>query len=300
LVAGTRHHVANNWYRDPVTFESTEREVDILEIGDDYFEVMDMTLLAGRTFQRDSETDRKESVLVTEEFVREFGWKDNPVGKRVVLMDTVPLYIVGVVKNVYTRALWEPIQPMMMRYAAKDQYQQVLVKTDPSKMADVNAFMEKKWKEVFPNTQYNGQWIDQELQETNEINKNVAGMFAFLGFFAALMTGIGLFTLVSLSIEKKLKQIGVRKVLGASMANITGVINREFIINLGISSVLGGIAGYFMAEMLMDSIWEYYLSMTATTLLISVLAMVLLAVLAVGSKTVKAASLNPVNTLRSE
>ncbi|MBL7853710.1 MAG: ABC transporter permease [Cyclobacteriaceae bacterium] len=300
LVAGTRHHIANNWYNDPVKFEATEREVDIMEIGDDYFEVMDMTLVAGRKFEKDSETDRKESVLVTEEFVREFGWKDNPIGKRIVWMDTVSLYVVGVVKNIYARALWQPIQPMMMRYAAKDKYQQVLVKTDPSKMAEVNSFMEKKWKEVFPNTQYNGQWIDQELQETNEINQNVAGMFAFLGFFAALMTGIGLFTLVSLSIEKKLKQIGVRKVLGASMANITGVINREFIINLGISSVLGGVAGYFLADILMDSIWEYYLKLTVTTLLMSVLAMVILAVLAVGSKTLKTAALNPVNTLRSE
>lgn len=78
------------------------------------------------------------------------------------------------------------------------------------------------------------------------------------------------------------------------------VINREFIINLGISSVLGGVAGYFLADILMDSIWEYYLKLTVTTLLMSVLAMVILAVLAVGSKTLKTAALNPVNTLRTE
>jgi hypothetical protein len=300
LIAGTRHHVANAWYNDPVKYESVEREVDIMDIGDDYMEVMDMTLLSGRKFEKDSETDRKESVLVTEEFVKKFGWTDNPIGKRVVWMDTVQLYVVGVIKNVYSRALWAPIQPLMVRYAAKDKYQQLLVKVDPKNMASVNEFMEKKWKEVFPNTLYSGQFIDQELQETNDINKNVSVMFAFLGFFAALMTAIGLFTLVSLNIEKKMKEIGVRKVLGASVGNIAGVINFEFIINLGIATIIGSVLGYFAADILMDSIWEYYQKLNYTSLLLAVSAMVLIAVMAVGYKTFHTASLNPTKTLRDE
>jgi ABC-type antimicrobial peptide transport system permease subunit len=271
-----------------------------MDIGDNYLEVMDMTLLSGRKFQKDSETDRKESILVTEEFVKQYGWKDSAVGKRVVWMDTVQLYVVGVIKNVYTQALWGPVQPLMLRYANKDKYQQLLVKVEPAKMASVNDDMEKKWKEVFPNTLYAGQWIDQELQETNEINKNVSVMFGFLGFFAALMTGIGLYTLVSLNIEMKMKEIGVRKVLGASVANISGVINFEFVVNLGIATVLGGAAGYFAADMLMDSIWEYYMKLNLITLLLSITVMIVIAVAAVGYKTISTAMLNPTKTLRDE
>ena len=300
LIAGTRHHVANSWYNDPVKYESVEREVDIMEIGDDYMDVMDMTLVSGRKFMKDSETDRKESVLVTEELVKRFGWTDNPIGKRLVWMDTVQLFVVGVVKNVYARALWEPIEPLMIRYSAPAQYQQLVVKTDPRKVTAVNEYMEKKWKEVFPNTLYGGQLIDQELQETNDINKNVVLMFGFLGFFAALMTGIGLFTLVSLNIVKKMKEIGVRKVLGASIGNIAGVINREFIINLSVATLIGGSLGYFAANWLMNSIWEYFLEMTYWSLAISVVAMVLIAALAVGYKTFSTASLNPTKTLRDE
>ena len=299
-IAGTRHHVANSWFNDPIKYEAIEREVDIMEIGDDYFEVMDMTLLSGRKFKLDSETDRKESVLVTEEFIKQFGWKDDPIGKRIVWMDTVQLFVVGVIKNVYARALWEPIQPLLVRYAAKDKYQQLVVKVDPKKMASVNQFMEKKCKEVFPNTLYAGQLIDQELQETNEINSNVTVMFGFLGFFAALMTAIGLFTLVSLNIEKKMKEIGVRKVLGASIANIAGVINFEFIIILGIATIIGGTLAYFATDSLMDVIWEYYLKLGLVTLLLSVCAMVLIAILAVGYKTISTALLNPTKTLRDE
>src|SRR5258706_5370474 len=189
---------------------------------------------------------------------------------------------------------------MMFRYAPKESFQQVIVKADLDKVVAVNEFMEKKWKEVFPNTLYSGQFIDRELQETNEINKNVSIMFGFLGFFAALMTAIGLYTRVSLNIVKKMKEIGVRKVLGASVANIAGVINFEFIVNLGIATLIGGALGFLAANWLMDVIWEYYLKMNLVTLAWSVIAMVFIAVCAVGYKTISTASLNPTKTLRDE
>ena len=97
-----------------------------------------------------------------------------------------------------------------------------------------------------------------------------------------------------------MKEIGVRKVLGASIANIARVINLEFAIILGIATVMGGYLGYLAANWLMDSIWEYFLKLGLVTLSWSVLAMVLLAVLSVGYKTVATASLNPTKTLRDE
>src|SRR6185436_7916336 len=197
-------------------------------------------------------------------------------------------------------ALWEPIQPLMIRYTAPQNYQQLVVKMEPKKIAEINEFMEKKWKEVFPNAQYTGQMIDNELQETNEINANVVTMFGFLGFFAALMTGIGLYTLVSLNIVKKMKEIGVRKVLGASVGNIAAVINFEFIINLGIATVIGGTLGYMAANWLMGTIWEYYLKLNLVGLSISIVFMVIIAVVAVGYKTFSTASLNPTKVLRDE
>jgi putative ABC transport system permease protein len=125
-------------------------------------------------------------------------------------------------------------------------------------------------------------------------------MFGFLGFFGALMTGIGLYTLVSLNIVKRMKEIGVRKVLGASLTNIAGVINREFMINLAIATIIGGALGYLMTDWLMDAIWEYYLKIGAVSISISIVAMVVIAIMAVGYKTFSTASLNPTKTLRDE
>jgi putative ABC transport system permease protein len=300
VIAGTKHHVANSWYNDPIKYESVEREVDIMEIGDDYMDAMEMKLIAGRKFNKDSETDRKESVLVTEEFVRAFEWKDDPIGKRIVWMDTVQLYVVGVVKNVYARAMWAPLSPMMIRYTAPSQYQQIVIATAPENMKDMNEFMKKKWSEVFPNSLYNGQMIDEELAETMEINKNVVIMFGFLGFFAILLSATGLYTLVSLNILKKMKEIGVRKVLGASNANIAKVINLEFIIILSIAGIIGGTLGYFGTDIIMDSIWEYYKKVDVVSFSISIAIMFLIAGLAVSFKTIATTLLNPVSSLRDE
>ncbi len=300
LIAGTKNHVNFNWYNDPVKFESLQKEVDIMDIGDNYLEAMDMKLVSGRKFERDSETDRKESVIVTEQFVREFGWTDNPIGKRIVWMDTVQLFVVGVAQDVYARALWMQVRPMMFRYIKPDKYQLLVAKMDPAKVKEVNTFMESKWKEVFPLAQYNGRMMDEEMHESNEINANVVTMFGFLGFFGALMTGIGLYTLVSLNIVKRMKEIGVRKVLGASLGNIAGVINKEFVINMLFSMVVGGALGYGLTFWLMQSIWAYYLAINAVTIIISVTAMVFIAISAVGYKTVATASLNPTKTLRDE
>ena len=189
---------------------------------------------------------------------------------------------------------------MMIRYTSPQKYQQLVAKTALGKTAEVDKFMEKKYKEIFPNSQYNGQMVDDELQETNEINANVVLMFGFLGFFGAFMTGIGLYTLVSLNIVKKMKEIGVRKVLGASMFNLARVINFEFIVNLGIATVIGGALGFAMTEWLMDSIWEYYLKIGVVSIAISVIAMIVIATLSVGYKTYATASLNPTKTLRDE
>lgn len=300
IISGTKNHIATTYYKDPVTYEFEMREVDIMDIGDHYFDAMEMSLLAGRHFEPNSETDRKESIIVTEEFVKVFGWQSDPIGKRIVLSDSIQLYVIGVVKNVYNQALFAPVKPLMIRYVFPNEYEQIIVSADAKNISAVNAFMEKKWKEVFPNSQYNGRLMDAVLHESNNINKNVVTIFGFLGFFAVLMTGIGLYTLVSLNINKKMKQIGVRKVLGASISNIVWTINLEFIINLIISIAIGGALGYKAANLMMDSVWEYYLKLNLAGLTICIITMILVVAIAVGQKAFNAAAINPTEVLRNE
>lgn len=298
-MAGSKDQMFSSFYNDPVKFEELEREVDIFDVGDEYISTLGMTLIEGRDFIKDSETDRKESVIVTEEFVKAFGWEE-PLGKRVVWMDTVQLFVVGVVKDFYTRGFWRPIEPSMLRYTSPDQYTHLIVSADANNIAEVNEAMETRWKELFPDKMYNGELLDEEMVEAVEVNENIVKMFIFLGVIATLLSISGLYTLVSLNILKRMKEIGVRRVLGASVGNVTRIINTEFVIILIIAAVLGSVASYYLAGSMMSSIWAYYLNAGLVTFLIPTLFIFAVSGVVVVSKVFKAALANPALTLRDE
>lgn len=298
-ISGSEHHFFAGYYNDPIKSDDKEIEVDILNVGDGYVKTVGLTILEGRDFVKDSETDRKESVLVSEELVNKFGWRD-PIGKGIFWMDTVRLYVIGVVKNVYSSGLWEKVEPTMIRYGQQDPIKYIQVSGDANKIVAINEFMEHTWKEIFPNKMYIGKYMDEEVVEANTVNNNIVKMFVFLGAVALFLSATGLFTMVSLNIIKRMKEIGVRKVLGASIINITRVINMEFAVILLIACVLGAFAGAYMAEMLMGSIWDYFQKTTLETLLISSFIMLAISACSIGFKTFNTARMNPTKTLRDE
>lgn len=298
-ITGSEHHLYSSGYNDPVKHEDKEIETDIYNVGDDYIKTVGLTLLEGRDFQKDSETDRKESVIITEGLARKLGMKD-AIGKEITWMDTVKYYVVGVVRDIYNNGLWEEMDPVMFKYAKRDNVNHVLLSVPVGKANDVNKYMEAKWKELFPNKIYNGRHMDEELVEANTVNNNIVKMFIFLGIVALLLSATGLFTLVSLNIIKKMKEIGVRKVLGASVGNITKVINTEFVIILLLASVLGGFLGAWMGGMLMDSIWDYYQSPTLVSVVISATIMFVASAVSIAYKIYNTTRLNPATVLRDE
>jgi len=298
-IAGSKHSIFSSRYNDPVKHESKQLDVDIIDVGDEYINTMGLHLVQGRNFQKDSETDTKEAVIVTEKLAESFGW-DNPIGKELIWMDTVKLFVVGVVKDVYTQGLWRELEPMMIRYTGPEQYTHVIVNAPMDKLRDVNRAMEAEWKQVFPNRLYNGRYLDEIMVEANTVNDNIVKIFVFMGIVALMLSATGLYTLVSLNIIRRMKEIGVRKVLGASISNITRIINTEFIIMLVIASLLGSTLSYFTVEGLMDGIWDYYQPATKLTFTISIFILFFISGLTIGYKVFSAASMNPVNTLRTE
>jgi putative ABC transport system permease protein len=298
-IAGANSGIFSNRSNEPVKFESQQVKTDIISVGDDYLKTMNLTLTEGRDFIPDSESDKKESVIISQKLATMFGW-DKPLGKELLYKDSLKLYVVGVVKDVYTMGLWRELEPVMIRYIGPEKYSQIVVSGNARDVAEINKFMEAKWKELFPYRLYNGNMLARDFQEVSDVNRNILKMFAFLGIAAMMLSATGLFTLISLNIIKRMKEIGVRKVLGASVANITRIINTEFFIILTVSSVLGSVASYFLVDLLMGTIWKYYQASTMTTFVISISLMMIISLLAIAYKVFSAASMNPVNTLRNE
>jgi ABC-type antimicrobial peptide transport system permease subunit len=212
----------------------------------------------------------------------------------------VKLYVVGVVKDVYNRGLWRELQPMMIRFVLPEHYRQLSVNTNVENVAEVNEFMRTKWGEVFPNRLYNGFMMGLDLNEAVKVSEHIVYMFLFVGGVALLLSATGLYSLVSLNIIRRMKEIGVRKVLGASVSNISRIINTEFVIVIGIASVAGCGLSYWMLNMLMGSIWRYYQPLSAMSLVMSTLVLFLISFVAIGYRVFSAANMNPVNTLKVE
>jgi ABC-type antimicrobial peptide transport system permease subunit len=298
-ITGSKHHFYSSMMNDPIKHEDKEIEADILDVGDDYVKTVGLKVTAGRDFRRDSDTDRKESVIITEGLARKFGMTD-PIGKEIVWADTVRYYVVGVIQDVYNNGLWEQMDPVMLRYGSRDDISHIIVSAPVDKLNDVNRLMEAKWKELFPDRLYNGRLMDEELVEANTVNNNIVKMFVFLGIVALILSATGLFTLVSLNIIRKMKEIGVRKVLGASMVNISRVINTVFGIVLAIACVTGAAGGYYLSAMLMGSIWDYYLPASLVTMLVSAGILAGVCVISVAYKVYSTVRINPALVLRNE
>ncbi len=107
-----------------------ELGVDVIEVGENYLDAMQISLVEGRDFLKDSESDKTESVLITEKMASLLAL-GKPIGKEIIIHDTTKVFVVGVVKDVYTNGLWQELQPLMIRYVDEDQYRQIVVNADP-------------------------------------------------------------------------------------------------------------------------------------------------------------------------
>ncbi|SHH31503.1 ABC-type antimicrobial peptide transport system, permease component [Chryseolinea serpens] len=298
-LAGARSGIFSNRAHEPVKYQSLQAEVDIIEVGDNYLNTLGLKLLEGRDFMKDSETDQRESIIITQRMANLFKW-DKPLGKEIIWKDTLKLYVVGVVKDVYTQGLWREMEPMMIRYVLPAQYNQVVVSTKAEKVSSVNAYMREQWGKVFPNRLYNGYMLSAELEQTIALNMSIVYGYAFLGAIAMLFSATGLYTLVSLNMIRRMKEIGIRKIVGASVSSIMRTVNREFIIILTLASVVGSWAGFNWCNTIMSTIWKYYQGVNVWTFVISVGLLFVISIGTIGYKVFSVATMNPVKSLRDE
>ncbi len=298
-ISRTPHQVAVAYINDPVKYESTEIESDIIHVDDQYIATMGVSILDGRNFKKDSKTDQEESIIVNETLIDQLGWED-PIGKRIVWRDTVQLYVVGVIKDLYVRSLWEKKEPMMFRLSKKEDDRYLTVASTIENTASTNDFLEKKWKDLFPSKLYNGRLLNEQFLGPYLVNKNIVNMFSFLGIVAAILAFSGLYSLVSLNIIKRMKEIAVRKVLGATILHVSIKMNKPFIIILFISGIIGSVGSYFMVTGLMSSIWAYHVDINISLFIVSAVIMLFASIITVGYKVYNAANSNPASTLRNE
>jgi len=298
---GTINHLGWGNYRRPVKDAEKQLEVDVMDIGPGYAETMGLRLAEGRFFDKTRlNADRENnSIIVNQKLVKDFGWNEG-VGKTITLYDTTTLRIIGVVEDFYMIGVWEEIEPAMLRISSSDNYSVLAVRANPEDLSGVLDFISEKWKSQGTNQIFGGRLQEDLMQEEKDINGSILKVNLFLAVVATLLSLIGMFNLVSIDIIRRTKEVGIRKIQGASLEVIMILLSRKFLIVLFIASVLGCTGGYYLSVALMDSIWDYFVTVGPGILISAALIMIFATILTLIVRISRAAMKNPVDSLRYE
>jgi putative ABC transport system permease protein len=268
----------------------------------DYLQTFGLKLQEGRWFDPALKTDSTVCVI-NQAAAKAFGWP-NPVGQKIssftnpTLKETRTMEIVGVVQDFNYESLRENIGPMVISIGdgSGTMALRIAAKADIEKtMAAVGAI----FKTALPAQPFNFKFVDEEFDQEYRVEQRIGSILGAFAGFAIFIACLGLFGLASFTAEQRTKEIGIRKVLGASVAGITGLLAKDFLKLVIVSVVLASpVAYYFMQRWLAD--FAYRIDIHWWMFVAAALAAASIAFLTVGFQSVRAALANPVKSLRSE
>ncbi len=275
-----------------------------LIVDEDFVKTMGLEIIAGRDFDKSNPTDDTLGVIINETMVRERGW-DGPADalNRQFYTPRGHERVIGVVKDFHAVSLLDPIRPfvldMIKTGAGAFFTKNYVLRIRPANLRQTLAHCEEAWNKVAPNHPFEYSFLNEQIDKLYADQNRLAKLIGYFSVLAVLIACSGLFALASFSTEQRTKEIGVRKVMGASIGQIFGMLAWDFIKLVLIGSVLAfGLAAFFLYDWLqgfafhMDMPWWIYL---ASAVLVG-----LLALLTVGFQAYKAGSINPAMALKDE
>jgi len=262
--------------------------------ADDFLETMDIELLEGRPFR--SQDGGEEQFLVSESLVDILGVTD-PVGQKASGYSPEG-EIVGVFKDFHFASLHNEIDPLLLVYQPNPS-PFMFVRFDGDNTADVLAHMEDQFELFSPGYVFDYEFLDDKLNQLYVSEGRLEDIFSFFSGIALLIACLGLFGLSIFSAELRKKEIGVRKVMGATVLGISGLLSKEFLMLVGIAIIVAWPISYFSLQAWLQG-FAYRLEVEMTTFLLAALAAIAIAILTIGYQSVKAARTNPIESLRYE
>ncbi|TMI85191.1 MAG: FtsX-like permease family protein [Bacteroidetes bacterium] len=278
--------------------------MQMLSIDEDFVKAMKMKLLAGRNLAADHPTDKVEGFILNEEAVKKMGWKDPvaAIGKTMqwVRPDVVLKRgkVLGVVENFNITPLKTAVQPLVMHYAPL-RFQYLFVRFNQRRAQQLTSLVENKFHEYYPKQSFEYNFLDDNLNRMYKSERRLGNIFGWFSFLAILIASMGMLGLSLYSIQQRVKEIGIRKVLGASVLGITKGLLKEFIKPVIVAAIIATpVAWYMMNKWLNDFAYRIHISVWIF-IVAGALAM-LIAALTVSIQAIRAAIANPVKSLRTE
>jgi putative ABC transport system permease protein len=274
--------------------------VKILQCDEDYLPVMDIPLLAGRNF-RNSDTSRQ--LIVNEQTLKQLEIALGEAPGMKIFSDWEgtrnSFEIIGVMQNFHFRPLSEELSPLALEYRPAERNFNVILSAKTNSYAGLMASLEQTWNELNPGIPFESRFLDDDLQRQYESETSLSRIINAFTLIAIIISCLGLFGLATFTAEQRTKEIGIRKVLGASVAGITGLLTKDFLKLVGAAIVIAVPAAHWaMNKWLTD--FAYRIELQWWMFALAGMAAVAAAILTVGFQSVRAATANPVKALRSE
>lgn len=281
--------------------QMTERGIDFYVADFDFVDAMGMTIVDGRNFSRDIPADTSLSVLVNESMVRRMGWTE-PLGKKFDIPQqggVVTKQVVGVLKDYHQNSLYDEIEPLMVMYG-KNQYF-AYAKLNTGNITETVKEIQTSWQQIYPDKPFEFTFLDQDFASQYASDKRRGQIFTIFSSLTIAIACLGLLGLTAFTTERRTKEIGVRKVIGASVNNIVMLVAKDFVVLVVIATLIAfPVAWYFMDSWLQAFAYRIDLKDEVPTFLLSALLAFLIIILTISYHTIRAATANPVLALRDE
>jgi len=280
---------------DGIKFRTAHFRIDF-----EYLKTFGVALKEGRNFSRDFATDKTNAVIVNETFVKRYGWSQ-PVGKQLTFAygSIKNPTIIGVVKDFHFASLHEEIRPLMMHLDRELSVDLVWVKISPVEVSSTLALLEDTWRRIAPNTPFRHEFLEDFNQRQYLAEERWSQIVSYSAIFAMIIACLGLFGLAALLVVRRTKEIGIRKVLGASTAGIVNLLSKDFAKLVVMANLVAWPLAYFvMNKWLQD--FAYRIQPEVWTFLGAGILALGIALLTISFQAIKSALANPVEALRYE
>lgn len=288
------------WYNEIYfdTHPQKEPFAVIRQLGDAaYFSTFKLKLATGR-LPYASDTVRE--LVVNEAMVKKLGLKspEDIIGKMIGFNNEIKYPVVGVVQDFNSKSLREAIEPVVIS-ASFDDYNFVAVRLNPAKIASALPAVQKVFTGVFPTYMYDCTFLDERIENYYVTEAITAQLFKVFACLAIFISCLGVYGLISFMAVQKTKEVGIRKVLGASVQSIVYLFSKEFTILIGVSFLIAAPLGYYFMQGWLEN-FHYHTNIGWGVFAMSVLISVVIAWCTVGYKAISAALANPVKSLKTE
>jgi len=278
---------------------SSDQDMDQLLVDYDFIETFGIELVKGRDFSREFGTDSS-AIILNEQAVKELGWSKDPIGRQIVYSrwkNDNRFTVIGVMKDFHSKSLLFEIKPLAIRLA--DWGHVVSVRIKAQNIHETISFIEKTWKEFTNNGPFPYSFMDidiEKLYQSELKTRKIVGIFSLLTVFIGCL---GLFGLTLFASERRTKEIGIRKVFGASIPRIVSLLSKEFLNLVLIANVIAWPIGYFVMKRWLQN-FAFRIDVGIWTFFLSGGIAIIVALISVSFQSIKAARANPVDSIKYE